>query len=405
MDNKKEVSKPMDGYTGKDIDIADLVDIAHLVSLEQLKTEIEDYQELLIQDMLKLGYRKAGSYMKTIVTTLGVITFRVVRLRKPDGSGTISPILDAFHIRNQKYTRDVRMLCVDMASKMSYNDASEEIKRTNKIHVPKRTIHSFVQEIGPKLKKVNSMITAGEEKPKIIMGDGTEVRSIYKMPNEVRVIIGADQRSLFDVRVNVPWDLMYRPDGNYVLVSDDERSLVDGLQSNAELVQLDLVHAIRQSMFKLWGEGMSKAQRDHISSELNRILFTLVNSVKKHMKDGNVEALDDRIKAAMKELNLLADKLASLNFYGAAEFIRKNSVLMVTFARLAVQGRNIPYTSNMIERVMGEVSKRCKHKWAHWSMKGLENILDIVLIRYMRNDIYELFYNAYIHPSSNPWCP
>jgi len=87
--DKKEV--PMDGYTGKDIDIADLVDTAHIASLEQLKTEIEDYQELLIQDMLNRGYRKAGSYMKTIVTTLGTITFRVVRLRKP-GSGTTSPL-------------------------------------------------------------------------------------------------------------------------------------------------------------------------------------------------------------------------------------------------------------------------------------------------------------------------
>jgi hypothetical protein len=75
--DKKEVSKPMDGYTGKDIDIADLVDTAHLVSLEQLKTEIEDYQELLIHAMLNRGYMKAGSYMKTIVTTLGVIAFKV----------------------------------------------------------------------------------------------------------------------------------------------------------------------------------------------------------------------------------------------------------------------------------------------------------------------------------------
>ncbi|MGC9146088.1 MAG: hypothetical protein ACP5GS_08300 [Nitrososphaeria archaeon] len=95
------------------------------------------------------------------------------------------------------------MLYVDLASRMSYGDASKEIEKANKIRIPKRTIHSFVQEMGPKLKKVNSMITAVKEKPKIIMGDGTEVRSIYKMPNEVRVIIKAAERSLFDVRVKV----------------------------------------------------------------------------------------------------------------------------------------------------------------------------------------------------------
>lgn len=136
--DKKEVSKPMGGYTRKDI--ADLVDTAHLVSLEQLKTEIEDYQELLIHDMIKLGYRRAGSYMKTIVTTLGVITFKV------EEAWLRHDISSAFHIRNQKYTRDFRMLCVDLASRMSYGDASKEIeKKDQKIHIPKRTIHSFVQ--------------------------------------------------------------------------------------------------------------------------------------------------------------------------------------------------------------------------------------------------------------------
>ncbi|MCL4344165.1 MAG: transposase [Nitrososphaerota archaeon] len=247
------------------------------------------------------------------------------------------------------------------------------------------------------------MITMREEKPKVIMGDATEVRSIYSTNNNVRVIIGADSRSLVDVRVNVPWDLMRRPDSNYVLVSDNENSLVDALKCGN--VQIDLVHAIRYSMFKLWGEGMSKEQRDEVSKEMSRILFTLVNSVKKHRKDGNLGAIEERVSNTLKELNDLADKLAGMNYRKAAEFIRENSLFMVTFAKLAVQGKDIPYTSNMIERLMGEVSKRCKHKWAHWSIKGLENILHIVLIRYMRNDIYELFYNAYICPSANPWCP
>ncbi len=45
-------------------------------------------------------------------------------------------------------------------------------------------------------------------------------------------------------------------------------------------------------------------QRDNISSELNRIL--LVNSVKKHIGDGNTKALENRIKAIIKELLVTA---------------------------------------------------------------------------------------------------
>ena len=41
----------------------------------------------------------------------------------------------------------------------------------------------------------------------------------------------------------------------------------------------------------------------------------------------------------------------------------RNARFMVTFAELALEDVQIPYTTNKIERLMGEVSKRCKHKW------------------------------------------
>ncbi|MCL4344166.1 MAG: hypothetical protein JRN26_05270 [Nitrososphaerota archaeon] len=120
----------MDNNTVVNIDIADLVNTASAAGLDALKKEIESYQKLLVKDKLDEGYRKAGSYWKMIVTTLGSLKIRVVRLGKLDG-GTYSPLLDKLHIRNQKYTRDVRMLCVDLASRLSYGDASEEVKKTN----------------------------------------------------------------------------------------------------------------------------------------------------------------------------------------------------------------------------------------------------------------------------------
>jgi len=70
---------------------------------------------------------------------------------------------------------------------------------------------------------------------------------------------------------------------------------------------------------------------------------------------------------------------------------------MVTFAELALEGARIPYTTNRIERLMGEISKRCKHRWMHWSTRGLKNILTLVLIRYTDEPLYESFKNAYIH--------
>jgi len=54
---------------------------------------------------------------------------------------------------------------------------------------------------------------------------------------------------------------------------------------------------------------------------------------------------------------------------------------MVTFAELALEDVKIPYTTNKIERLMDDISKRCKNKWMHWSTSRLRNILTIVLVR------------------------
>jgi hypothetical protein len=37
---------------------------------------------------------------------------------------------------------------------------------------------------------------------------------------------------------------------------------------------------------------------------------------------------------------------------------------------------------------MGEVAKRIKHKWMHWSTLGLENLLNILLARYCNRRVY-----------------
>ena len=53
--------------------------------------------------------------------------------------------------------------------------------------------------------------------------------------------------------------------------------------------------------------------------------------------------------------------------------------------------------TTLIERLMGEVSKRCKHQWMHGSTDGLRNILILVLVRYADEALFEGFKNACIH--------
>lgn len=132
-------------------------------------------------------------------------------------------------------------------------------------------------------------------------------------------------------------------------------------------------------------------EHDALDEKIESILYPLKNSVEKHIKDGNVEALGRRIDFTVDELKKIAEEVWKLGCPRAAAFIREYSNCIVTFARLALEGRKIPWNSNIIERLMAEISKRAKHKWMRWTTRGLEAILRIILTRYSCERIYETF--------------
>jgi len=180
-----------------------------------------------------------------------------------------------------------------------------------------------------------------------------------------------------------------------VLVSDDEPGLAEAVKAGRR--QLCILHAIKYLLFTLWREGMSREERHEAGEAVRHTLFRLVYSTKRHLEDGDRERLQARISWALRELHRAAKMLKGGGYPRAADFITKHARFMVTFAELALEGVRIPYTTNRIERLMGEVSKRCKHRWMHWSTEGLRSILTLVLVRYTDETLYENFKNTYIH--------
>jgi hypothetical protein len=100
------------------------------------------------------------------------------------------------------------------------------------------------------------------------------------------------------------------------------------------------------------------------------ILSKLVNSTK-HLKDQNKKRLSKRIRRSSE----ISSRLERKSYQKTSQFIRTHALQMVTFAKVTLtMNVRIPYMSNPIEKLMGEISKRCKHKWAHWSTTGLTDI-------------------------------
>jgi len=397
-----------------DIDLSNMTDEVHNQSKDELKRLIESKQDKLIDSLSNItcdgrrAFYVAGSYRRRLVTRLGTIELRVVKVRSSLDGRTCSPMLDALGIRGRKYALDVRMLCVDAASRLSYADASAEIENATGLSIPRRTIHSFLNEIAPKIAKANEERVRRSRIP-VIISDGTKVHGTNKeRKNEVNVVMGYDpsngSKRLLTASVNRSWEEVGERLAksrtrrkSIAMVSDAERSMNLSIQGDLAR-QLDILHAIKETLFKLWGEGMSKEERDRVSEIMRRALFALVRSVKRHLADGDKRRLRSRIGITLKKLHRISRKLNRQGYRAAARFVKKNAMLMVTFAKLALEGKIIPYTSNVIERLMGEIAKRCKNRWMHWSTEGLENMLHVILVRYTNPKIYKAFWKAYIHP-------
>jgi len=98
------------------------------------------------------------------------------------------------------------------------------------------------------------------------------------------------------------------------------------------------------------------------------------------------------VKKTRKGLKELADNVSRLGCWHTARFIQSSANYLVTYALLIIKGIKIPWNCNTIERLMGEIAKRVKNKWMHWSTRGIEALINLILVRYTNETTYEKFY-------------
>jgi transposase-like protein len=187
-----------------------------------------------------------------------------------------------------------------------------------------------------------------------------------------------------------------------VMISDADNALRNALIDKALNYQLCVNHAVREMNIHLWKAGLPKQERKAIRTKLRAILHTCRNATIKHLKDRDMERLQWRINKTLADLKKLAQELLEDGLTGAAKFLRNAANYLVTFARLAINQVRVPYTNNLIERLMGEIAKRVKNRWMHWSTTGLENLLAILLVRYCNKERYHQLKQRYLN--QEPTC-
>jgi hypothetical protein len=99
----------------------------------------------------------------------------------------------------------------------------------------------------------------------------------------------------------------------------------------------------------------------------------------------------------MKEFRRMATILAGNGLKGTAKFLREMSNVVTTYATLAMQGIRIPNNNNLLERLMGEVSKRCKHKWMCWTSRGAAALLTLLVVKQIEPETFRQFWNRKLY--------
>ena len=323
-----------------------------------------------------------------------------------DDQSHFRPVEDLIEFDDRKhYQQDISARAVDLATKLSYRDAASAGDGFEKMPSPD-TIQRRVKDYGQKLSSFVSDHVPGTEADTVIP-DGTKCHSQDddRSQHEVQITLAEDDdgetRSVLDVSVNADWtdiasdlDEQNAITDDAAVVSDSEDRLVTAFTAEDRFHQLDLVHVPRSLRHRLSVDGALELEtRKEIISDVSGELFHLKNSVEKHRPEEEYSAIRKRIVRTRERIEKTTWQLSQFGSEKAAAYLRQGLPSMQTFAEKALDGIEVRWTSNPVERAMGEVAKRCKRDWMQWSRDGLNAVLQLRLVKYQDPDRYTQFFN------------
>jgi hypothetical protein len=347
--------------------------------------------------------QRAGTVCRHPCTSVGRLNLKLHRVKDKKSNKIHLPLETMVEFNGQKvYQEDIAMMGVELATKMTYRDAVRGGKIFTSDFPSACTINRQVIEFGTDINNHTSD-NIQDASLSIAWSDSTKTHSQEKdrNKNHVNVVLGFQdgKKALLNCKVNRSWEETAQDldddnalDNQAAIIGDADPEMRNALMRDEKVYQLDLIHLISDTSYYLWSDQeLSLKERNKLVTRLETIIWPLKNSVIKHIRDKNFQALQVRIDKTVDAMEKLSKELVELRCFKTARFIRKHSNNAVTFAVMAVKGVQIPWNSNIIERLMGEISKRTKHKWMRWTTKGLEAMLNLVLTRYVSEESYQKF--------------
>ena len=363
-------------------------------------------------------FQRAGTTTRTAVTTAGEHEFTLHHVKDTaateDDPTYFRPLEDLVEFDGQRiYQEDVSLQSTDLATSLSFRDAVAHGDGFTPMP-SKTTINRRVREYGSKLGDFVRGRLPGTNADTVVP-DGTKCHSQddHCTYHDVNVTLGQTteedtETTLLDVNLNDSWDETAATleeteaiTDDATVVSDAENALVDAFENGDRSHQLDLVHVGRTLGYKLWkDDAFPLSERKAIVAGVMNDLFHLKNSVALHAPRNERLAIRERIDQTLENLRKEAWRLERQDSPKAATYLRECADATVTFAEFALTQQRVPWTSNVVERAMGEVSKRCKNQWMRWSEAGLESLLWLNLVQYADPEQFAAFADELLERSA-----
>jgi hypothetical protein len=356
-------------------------------------------------------YRRAGRRRRLLGTRFGKIRVRVRRVVDTATGETFVPLWRDVRLdEGRVYQPDVIALAEQFTERMSYRDAREELGKVV-VGVPSpRTVNRRVIEDGALL---NEAIRQREMTAGSVIPDGTKLHAKGGKLHDVNITLATapgERPRLRCLTVGAPWAAhrvtlertsFEDTEGAPVpptVVSDQERGLAEAMTPPGGHWQPDHVHIVRNTGYSLWEDGLkSGPEKWAILRTVSGLLAHLRNSVAYHLPRGEREAVAHRIRQTTKEFRRLATRLWNDGYERTSILLGRMAEPVTTFAALALQGITVPWNSNVIERLMGTVSKRAKHKWMSWTTAGSQGLLTLLVTRAVEPDTHEQFWRRKLY--------
>jgi len=414
-----EISIPMHiNFTfDGDFTVANLSEKIRGLELEKLVLNqfIENFNEMVTielcgerykHDKKEKRYERAGKSDRKIITLLGELDLKVDKIRDKLTGEIFKPLLPLLSVEPYKnYQNDIIFTSSDIATKNTYRDTVYIMKNFLKKQLSPSTINREVIKLGEEIKEFMKKKNKDNEDETYdyLYADGTKSHSQEdRYKNDIKVAITTNKKGekvFLSCNVNKSWDKLNKEinelnvlNDDAVLVADAEPELKNTLATAERKYQLDFIHFIRDIGYQLWSDNkLDLNTRKNMKKHAEKIIYKLKNQTIKYAE--NKETLKKKINEAVDKLKEFSEYLHDLDCKKTAKFVKKHSNYIVTFAILNTEGKNIPWNSNIIERLMGEIQKRCKHKWMRWTTQGQESILNLILTRYTNPQNYTEFKN------------